>query len=113
MLRKPCLRLSSVWCREQQFLRLQAPPTLKSLSCPNRHRPPSKQGDVGAIIRHGFYTTRWGKRRRYQCQACGKTVCSTNGTPYDRLQQRRATFDEVTALGVEGLNKSAIVRVKQ
>ena len=46
---------------------------MKSLICPKKHRPPSKQGDVGAIIRHGFYTTRWGKRRRYQCQACGKT----------------------------------------
>ena len=69
--------------------------------------------DFRAIIRHGFYKTRWGKRRRYQCQACGKTFCSTNGTPYYRLQHRRATFDEVAALGVEGLNKSAIARVKQ
>jgi len=30
------------------------------------------------------------------------------GTPYYRLQRRRATFDEVAALSVEGLNKSAI-----
>jgi transposase-like protein/IS1 family transposase len=86
---------------------------MKSLSCPNKHRPSSKHGDVGAIIRHGFYKTRWGKHRRYQCQACGKTFCSTTGTPYYRLQHRRATFDEVAALGVEGLNKSAIARVKQ
>jgi IS1 family transposase len=35
------------------------------------------------------------------------------GTPYYRLQHRRATFDEVAALSVEGLNKSAIARVKQ
>ena len=56
---------------------------------------------------------RWGKRRRYQCQTCGKTFCSTNGTPYYRLQHRRATFDEVATLSVEGLNKSAIARVKQ
>ena len=68
---------------------------------------------VGAIIRHGFYKTRWGKRRRYQCQICGKTFCSTIGTPYYRLQHRRATFDEVAALSVEGLNKSAIARVKR
>ena len=34
-------------------------------------------------------------------------------TPYHRLQHRRATFDEVAALSVEGLNKSAIARVKQ
>jgi len=94
-------------------LRLQVPPTMKSLSCPNRHRPPSKQGDVGAISRHGFYTTRWGKRRRYQCQACGKTFSSTTGTPYYRLQHRRSTFDRVASLSVEGLNKSAIARVNR
>ena len=29
------------------------------------------------------------------------------------LQHRRATFDEVAALSVEGLNNSAIARVKQ
>ncbi len=36
-----------------------------------------------------------------------------SGTLYNRLQHRRATFDEVAALSVEGLNKSAIARVKQ
>jgi transposase-like protein len=82
---------------------------MKSLSCPNRHCHSSGKGDVGAIIRHGF----WGKRRRYQCQTCGKTFCSTTQTPYYRLQHRRATFDEVASLSVEGLNKSAIARVKR
>jgi transposase-like protein len=86
---------------------------MKSLSCPNRHCPPSRNGGTGAIIRHGFYTTRWGKHRRYQCQACGKTFSTTTGTPYYRLHHRRATFDEVATLSVEGLNKSAIARVKQ
>ena len=33
-------------------------------------------------------------------------------TAYYRLQYRRVTFDEVAALTVEGLNKSAIARVK-
>jgi hypothetical protein len=77
---------------------------MQSLSCPTKHCPPSGKGDVGAIIRHGFYTTRWGKRRRYQCQTCGKTFCSTTGTPYYRLQHRRSTFDEVTSLSVAGVN---------
>jgi IS1 family transposase len=35
------------------------------------------------------------------------------GTPYHRLQHRRATFDEVATLSVEGLHKSAIARVKR
>src|SRR5262252_4123477 len=85
---------------------------MKNLSCPNSRCPPSGKGDLGAIVRHGFYTTRWGKRRRYQCQTFGKTFCPTNGTPYYRLQHRRATFDEVASLSVESVNKSAIARVK-
>ena len=86
---------------------------MKSLSCPNRYYPPSRRGDAGAIIRHGFYTTRWGKRCRYRCRTCGKTFCSESGTPYHRLQHRRTIFNEVASLSVEGLNKSAIARVKQ
>src|SRR5262249_15819259 len=86
---------------------------MKSLNRPNQHCPPSGKGDSGAIICHGFYTTRRGKRRRYRCQSCGKTFCSTSGTPYYRLQHRRATFDEVAALSVEGLNKSATRRAKR
>jgi transposase-like protein/IS1 family transposase len=86
---------------------------MKSLSCPNQHYPLSRKGNAGAISRHGFYTTRWGKRRRYRCRTCGKTFCSTIGTPYHRLQHRRAIFDEVASLSVEGLNKSAIARIKR
>ena len=68
---------------------------------------------TGSIIRHGFYNTNSGNRRRYRCRTCGKTFCANTGTPYHRLQHRRATFHEVAALSVEGLNKSAIARVKQ
>ena len=62
---------------------------------------------------HGFYTTKAGKRRRHLCRSCGKTFCSTKGTPYYRLQHRRRTFDEVAVLSVEGVSKSAIARVKR
>ena len=85
---------------------------MKSLNCPNKDCASSKEGNERVVIRHGFYQTRWGKRRRYQCQACGKTFCSTSRTAYHRLQHRRVTFDEVAALSVEGFNKSAIARVK-
>ena len=54
-----------------------------------------------------------GEAVSYRCQTCGKTFCSNSGTPYHRLQHRRATFDEVATLSVEGLNKSAIARVKR
>ena len=65
-----------------------------------------------SIIHNGFYRTRSGKRRRYRCGECGKTFSSTKGTPYYRLQHRRATFDGVIALRVEGISISAISRIK-
>ena len=66
----------------------------------------------GNIVRHGFYRTRSGRRRRYRRVRCGKTFSSTKGTPYYRLQHRRATFDTVVALRVEGVSISAIARVE-
>jgi transposase-like protein/IS1 family transposase len=86
---------------------------MKSLSCTNRQCSQLAKATAESIVRHGFYKTKCGKRRRYQCQICGKTFCSTTLTPYHRLQHRRAMFDEVAALSVEGLNKSAIARVKR
>src|SRR5438132_1848662 len=84
---------------------------MKGLHCPNRRCSRSRESAAGSIIRHGFYKTKLGKRRRYQCRICGKTFGSTSGTLYHRLQHRRATFDEVATLSVEGMNKSAIARV--
>ena len=76
--------------------------------------PSVERGDCPEpSFRHGFYKTNSGRRRRYRCRTCGKTFCSNARTPYYRLQHRRATFDEIAALSVEGLNKSAIARVKR
>ncbi len=85
---------------------------MKSLRCTNPQCPLSGKACAGNIIRHGFYKTTLGKRRRYLCRICGKTFCLNVGTAYYRLQHRRTTFDEVASLSVEGLNKSAIARVK-
>jgi transposase-like protein/IS1 family transposase len=86
---------------------------MKSLRCPNRSCQLSRKVGAGSIIRFGFYTTKSGKRRRFRCRTCRKTFCSNTATPYHRLQHPRATFDEVATLSVEGLNKSAIARVKR
>ena len=86
---------------------------MKSLSCANRECLLAGKAAAERVVRHGFYRTKWGRRRRYRCRTCGKTFCANSGTPYHRLQHRRATFDEVAALSVEGLNKSAISRVKR
>jgi transposase-like protein/IS1 family transposase len=80
---------------------------VKTPRCPNAACPKSV-----SVIRHGFYKTKSGKRRRYLCRRCRRSFCSTKGTPYYRLQHRRTMFDEVAALSVEGVSKSAIARVK-
>jgi transposase-like protein len=66
----------------------------------------------GRIIRYGFYRAKSGKRRRYRCVECGMTFSSTKGTPYYRLRHRRASFDTVVALRVEGISISATARVE-
>ena len=65
------------------------------------------------IIRYGFYSTTAGKRRRYRCIGCGQTFSTTKGTPSYRLQHRRATFDSVVTLRVEGVSLSAIARIER
>jgi len=74
----------------------------------------SLHGNVrsSSIIRYGFYRTTAGKRRRYRCVTCGQTFSSTKGTLYYRLQHRRATFDTVVTLRVEGVSLSAISRIE-
>ena len=86
---------------------------MKTLRCPNAQCPLRTKPSWGMIVRFGFYPTRWGRRRRFRCKLCRRTFCRNRGTVYHRLQHRRVTFDEVAALSVEGVNKSAIARVKQ
>ena len=50
----------------------------------------------GNIIRHSFYKTRQGKRRRYRCKECEKTF--TYGAAYYRLQKSKASFDNIATL---------------
>ena len=80
--------------------------------CPNPQCPLHGHLGKGNIVRHGFVTLRRGRRRRYRCAVCTRTFCSTIGTPYHRLQCSRSTFDEVAAMSVEGISKSAIARLK-
>ena len=86
---------------------------MKNRRCLNPACPLRGKVSSGNIVRHGFYRTRSGKRRRYRCGECGKTFSSTEGTPYYRLQHRRATFDVVIALRVEGVSISAISRIER
>jgi len=85
---------------------------VKKPCCPNPECPSRKAGEKATVAPHGFYKTRSGRRRRYRCCACRLTFGSTRGTAYYRLQHRRELFDEVANLSVEGVNKSAISRVK-
>jgi transposase-like protein/IS1 family transposase len=86
---------------------------MKRLRCPNEKCLTRTNSSPPIIIRFGFYQTLCGKRRRFRCKGCRRTFCRNSGTVYHRLQHRRAMFDQVAALSVEGVNKSAIARVQQ
>src|SRR5450756_2530924 len=86
---------------------------MMKLRCPNVTCLQQTTPSSGMVIRFGSYQTRWGKRRRFRCKRCGRTFCRNRGTVYHRLQHRRAMFDQVAALSLEGVNKSAIARVQQ
>ena len=86
---------------------------MKRLCCPNAKCSSHAKAASEMIILYGFYSTRWGRRQRFHCKGCGRTFCRNRGTAYHCLQHRRATFDEVAALSVEGMNKSSIAQVKQ
>lgn len=82
------------------------------MRCPNPACDLFGQLGKGNIIRYGFFSLGHGRRRRHRCTACGKTFSSTKGTPYYRLHCTRRDFDEVAAMSVEGVSRSAIARVK-
>ena len=86
--------------------------SLKNLVCPNENCPHFRKHRQGDIIRHSFYKTRQGRRRRYRRKNCGRTFSSTYGTAYYRLQSSRSCFDEVATMSVNGIGKSAISRIK-
>jgi transposase-like protein len=75
-----------------------------------RRRCPYQSEHSSAVIRYGFYQTRWGRRCRFFCKSCGKSFGRTSGSLYYRLQHRRSMVDQVATLSIEGLNKSAIAR---
>jgi transposase-like protein/IS1 family transposase len=84
-----------------------------SRACPNPDCLLIGQSGKGNIIRHSFYITTQGKRRRYRYKECRRTFCSTYGTPYYRLHKPRSLFDEVVHMRVHGIAISALARIKQ
>ena len=80
-------------------------------ACPNAQCAMFGKIGKGNIVLHGFLKLKRGRRRRYRCEACGRTFVSSVGTPYHRLKCTRAQFDRVAALSVEGMSKSGIARV--
>ncbi|MDA2937685.1 hypothetical protein MYX75_05405 [Acidobacteria bacterium AH-259-A15] len=82
-------------------------------TCPNPDCSLRGQSGKGNIIRHSFYITTQGRRRRYRCKQCGRTFSSTHGTPYYRLHKARSLFDEVVHMCVHGLAISTMARIKR
>ena len=84
-----------------------------SRACPNIDCDLNGQPGKGNIIRHSFYITAQGRRRRFRCKQCGRTFSSTHGTPYYRLHKPRSLFDEVVRMCVHGMGISAMARIKR
>ncbi len=84
----------------------------RSRCCPNADCRFYGQMGQGNIVRHTFLKTKQGRRRRYRCNACGRTLRSNTGTPYYRLQASRKDLDEVVHLSVESVSESVIARLK-
>ena len=73
--------------------------------CNNRGKPGLN------IVGHGWFATKSGRRRRYRCTICGKTLSTNTGTAYRGLRCTRREFDQVASLRIEGVNISATARV--
>ena len=84
----------------------------RSRSCPNPDCSLRGQADKGNIIRHSFYITTQGRRRRFRCKR-GRTFSSTHGTPCYRLHKPRFLFDEVVYMCVHGIPISSMARIKR
>ena len=63
------------------------------------------------IVGYGWFATKLGRRRRYRCKICGRTVSLNTGTAYSGLRCARREFDQVASLRVEGVSISATARV--
>ncbi len=85
----------------------------QNLSCPCPKCTLHGQSGKQNIVRHGFFMLKRGRRRRYRCNACGRTFASSLGTAYYRLPSPRKTFDEVAELRSEGVSISTVARVKR
>ena len=79
--------------------------------CPNVQCRQTGSGDA-KIIRHGFFRSRCGRRRRYRCLECGRTFSNRLNSAYFRLRCSSIRFDRVAMFSVEGLSRSAIARVE-
>ena len=58
----------------------------------------ARKTTAAGVIRHGFYRTKRGKRRRYRCRECGQTFCANirwrkhpTARQLDSTEQTRST----------------------
>ncbi len=84
---------------------------VRARACPYIYCQHHGQAGEKNIVRHGFFNSKAGKRRRYRCTTCRRTFSSNSGSVYHGIQYSRDAFDKVVLLSVEGLNRSAIARV--
>lgn len=79
--------------------------------CPTEQCRQTGSSDA-RTIRHGFFRTRCGRRRRYRCLDSGRTFSSRLDSAYFRLRCSSIRFDRVAMLSVEEMSRAAISRVE-
>ena len=73
--------------------------------CDNRGKPGLN------LVGYGSFATKFGRRRRYRCTICRRTLSTNTGTAYRGLRCTRREFDHVASLRVEGVSISSTARV--
>ena len=73
--------------------------------CDNRGKPGLN------LVGYGSFATKSGRRRRYRCTICRRTLSTNTGTAYRGLRCTRREFDHVASLRVEGVSISSTARV--
>ena len=77
---------------------------LSALSCPNPDCKNHGETGTGAIVANGSYRTNTGVSRRFLCRACGRSFCSTSGSPFYELRSPTSRLLSALKLLLKGVS---------
>jgi len=84
---------------------------INTKSCMNPKCDLHCKANEGNIRTHGWYKTKTSRRRRYICNACGKSFSFNKVSAYHRLRASKEKINYACHMSAEGVNISAISRI--